>query len=142
MQSLHRLGYREVGLAGTGRADTKDHRIIVDGLHVFGLAHRLWADGLATALDDVRRQRRRNRLRRLYRHHVHRVLDRIGGYGVATAGDGFELVKDLRGAGHLIIGTGDSNDIAAGKKVRIQAVIEHAQVIVRATQHDADVGGI
>ena len=61
------------------------------------------------------------------------MLDRIGGYGVAAASDGFELVEDLDGAGYLIIGTGDSNDIAAGKKVRIQAVIEHAQVIVRAT---------
>ena len=56
--------------------------------------------------------------------------------------DGLELIKDLGGAGYLIIRTGDGDDIAAGKKVRIQAVIEHAQVIVRTTQHAADVGGI
>ena len=92
--------------------------------------------------DARRRQRRRDRLRRLYRHHVHRVLDRISRYGVAAASDGFELVEDLRGACDLVVRAGDGDDIAAGKKVRIQAVIEHAQVIVRTTQHAADVGGI
>ena len=61
---------------------------------------------------------------------------------MAAAGDCLELIEDLGGAGHFIIGTGDGDDIAAGKKVRIQAVIEHAQVIVRTTQHAADVGGI
>ena len=61
---------------------------------------------------------------------------------MAAAGDGLELIEDLGGTGHFIIGTGDGDDIAAGKKVRIQAVIEHAQVIVRTTQHAADVGGI
>ena len=52
LQRLHGLRHREVGLAGSGRADAEDDRVLVDRVDVVLLAERLRADALAAARED------------------------------------------------------------------------------------------
>ena len=47
LQRLDGLGHRQVGLAGAGRADAEDDRVLVDGVDVALLVERLGPDRLA-----------------------------------------------------------------------------------------------
>ena len=53
LQRLHRLGHREVGLAGAGRADAEHDRVLVDRVDVPLLVERLRADRPAAVAEDV-----------------------------------------------------------------------------------------
>src|SRR5699024_6923729 len=56
--------------------------------------------------------------------------------------DGFELIQGLFGARYLIIGTSYGHHIAASKKVYIQQVVKHPQVVIRRSQHRAGISGV
>ena len=52
LQRLHGLRHREVGLAGSGRADAEHDRVVVDRVDVLLLAERLGPDALAARRQD------------------------------------------------------------------------------------------
>lgn len=56
LQCLHRLGHRQIGLAGTGRAQTEHDGVGVDGVDVALLVERLGPDGLSAPREDVEGQ--------------------------------------------------------------------------------------
>ena len=56
LQRLHRLGHREVGLAGARRADPEDDGVLVDRVDVALLVQRLRPDRAAAVGQDVERQ--------------------------------------------------------------------------------------
>ncbi len=56
LQRLNRLGHRQVGLAGAGRADAEHDGVGVDRVDVVLLVQRLGPDGLAAPRQDVESQ--------------------------------------------------------------------------------------
>ena len=60
-QGLHRLGDRQIGLAGARRAQGQDEILGVDGVHQLLLARRLGLDGLQIALLAIIIRRRYRR---------------------------------------------------------------------------------
>ena len=65
LQRLDRLGHGQVGLAGAGRADAEDDRVLVDGVHVALLVERLGPDRPAAGGQDVQASARRPAGRRI-----------------------------------------------------------------------------
>ena len=53
LQGLHRLRHGQVGLASVRRADSENHRVPVDGIHVAFLVEGLRPHGPAARGDDV-----------------------------------------------------------------------------------------
>ena len=142
MKRLHGFRDRQVGLAGTSRTNAEDNGVVINGLYVLALAYGLWAHALATTGDNIGGECLRDRLGGIDGNHVHGVLDRIWGQRMAPARDGFELIQGLFSARYFIIGTGYGHHIAAGKKVYIQQVVKHPQVVIRRSQHRAGISGV
>ncbi len=112
LQRLHGLRHREVRLAGTGRPDAEDDRVVVDRVDVGLLTQSLGPDALAAA--------RENRLREhvswaaLAAFQDARARRHIGRPEVDTVLDHrHQFLHEPLGGAHLVVGTLEGHVIAA-----------------------------
>ena len=87
------LGHREVGLAGAGRADAEDDRVLVDGVDVALLVQRLGPDRATAVADDVHRQHVGRPLDRLVAQHRDGALDGVAVERLPRLDDDEQLVE-------------------------------------------------
>ena len=96
LQRLHRLGHRQVGLAGAGRADREHDRVLVDRVDVPLLVQRLGPDGAAAGGQDVQGQHVGRPDARLPAQHGDAALDRVGGQLGARSPAADQLLEEPR----------------------------------------------
>ena len=101
LQRLDRLGHRQVGLPGPGRADAEDDRVLVDGVHIPLLVERLGADRPTAGGQDVEGQHIRRADARFATEHGHDPLHRAGRELRAPGEQRGELLEQLSDHGRF-----------------------------------------
>ena len=135
LQRLHSLRHGEVGLTGTRRADTEDHGVRVDGVHVLLLVNGLGANRGAAGGQDARRQRVR-RVAQFVTEHAHEAVDHLNGNLRVVAGEHAQLVQQLCGGGDGLGGAGDEHVQVLGAQANLlEVVLDDAQVRVLRAEH-------
>ena len=146
LQRLHGLRHREVGLAGTRRADAEDDRVAVDRIHVALLVERLRADRAPAVGQDVERQDVHRPFRRVVAQHVQAAPHALAGEHVSAFEQRHELLEQMRHERVLRGLTGDGDLVAPDMDVRrkrrfddrqqLVALAEKAHHVVRAGHDD------
>src|SRR5690606_12451387 len=119
LQGVHRLGHREVGLAGAGRADAEGDRVGLDRVDVRLLAQRLGPDGAAARGEDVEGQDVGGPLGGRCGEHADGTTDGVGGECLTAPGDLRQLVDEALGEGDVTGRAGEGHDVAADVDVDV-----------------------
>ena len=121
LQRLHGLGHRQVGLAGAGRADAEDDRVLVDRVDVALLVQRLRPDGAAAAGQDVERQHLGRALVGALLEHADDAADGVRGQRLALGDQLQQLGEDA--LGQRVVGrrAGQGDLVAADVDVAARA---------------------
>ena len=135
LQRLHSLRHGQVGLTGTRRADTEDHGVRVDGVHVLLLVNGLGANRGAAGGQDAGRQRVR-RVAQLLAEHAHEAVNDLHGNLRVVAGEYAQLVQQLCGGVDGLGGAGDEHVQVLGTQANLlEVVLDNRQVRVLRAEH-------
>ena len=130
LQRLHRLGDGEVGLAGAGRADAEDDRVLVDGVDVALLVQRLGTDVLAAPRQDVQAEHLGRAGPGVGGEDAERAADRVRGEVLAGLDQFEQLLEQADGDGVVGRRAGDGDLVAADVDVAVEAALDDAQQFV------------
>ena len=131
LQRLDGLGHGEVRLAGAGRADAEDHRVLVDRVDVALLVQRLGPDRLAARREDVVRQHVRGAARPPRSASIDTIRSTpSGGEALAGAEDGDELGDHVDAEVDGGRGARERDLVAADVHAGGQLALEDAQELV------------
>ena len=130
LQRLHRLGHRQVGLAGAGRADAEDDGVLVDRVDVALLAQRLGADGAPAPGEDVERQHLGGPLGGALLEHADGAPDGVGGQRLALLDQLEQLGEEALGEGVVGRRAGDGDLVAADVHVAGDRALDELEDLV------------
>ena len=134
LQRLHRLGHREVGLAGARGPDAEHDGVLVDRLDVALLVDRLGPDGAAAVAHDVEGQHLGRPVVATADQHREAALDHLRGERLALAHQAEQRV-DQAGCQSVVGGRAGQRDlVAAHVHVADQHPLDHLQQLVPAAQ--------
>jgi hypothetical protein len=130
LQRLHGLGHGEVGLAGTGRADTEHDGVLVDGVDVALLVQRLGTDVLAAPGQDVQAQHLGRTLAGVGAEDAQGARDRVRGE-LLSGLEEFEQLLEQPDR-HGVVGgcAGDGDLVAAHVDVAVEAALDDIEELV------------
>jgi hypothetical protein len=135
LQRLDRLGHGQVGLAGAGRADAEDDRVLVDRVHVPLLVQGLGPDRLAPVGQDVLGQHLGRAGVLAGVQHGADPLHRVRGQALAGAQDRDQLGEHLDRQGHRGRLAGQGDLVAADVDAGLEVALENAQELVARAEH-------
>ena len=101
LQRSDRLGHRQIGLPGAGRADPEDDRVHVDRVDIPLLPQGFRPDRPTAVADDIECQHVGRSLRGAGPQHRDRSLDRIACQGLPSVDDDEQLVDQPLDDGHV-----------------------------------------
>ncbi len=130
LERRHGHGHGQVGLAGAGRARAKNNVVLRDGLYVAGLSGRAGHD-LAPGVQHFDRRRRAGRLAGEVGENVRNLI------GLETAlpvHQGLELLENLGGARHGVVGTLDADLVVPRRDIHGQRIADFPQMLVASAE--------